>query len=95
MPKWRTADQQKLAKRRDTDGAIIARGRCGLHSPISTNLPGAHIPRLRRALLFQAPNNSPVRNNMSWREITALTMGIIVATALTVFATVSLFTVID
>jgi hypothetical protein len=32
---------------------------------------------------------------MSWREITALTMGIIVATALTVFATVSLVTVID
>jgi hypothetical protein len=32
---------------------------------------------------------------MSWREITAWTMGIIVATALTVFATVYLVTVID
>jgi hypothetical protein len=32
---------------------------------------------------------------MSWREITALTMGIIVATALTVLATVYLVTVIE
>jgi hypothetical protein len=32
---------------------------------------------------------------MSWSEITALTMGIVVATALTVFATVYLATVIN
>jgi hypothetical protein len=32
---------------------------------------------------------------MSWREITAWTMGIIAATALTVFATVYLATIVD
>jgi hypothetical protein len=91
----RLAEAYKLTlealRLRDRDDAMTRKVACSIIEISQTGCVGS----CRAVEACHQTTQHPVTDCMSWREITAWTMGVIVATALTVFATVYLATIID